>query len=875
MEWHQLDIKSTCEKLKTSPNGLSGAEAANRINQYGHNEIIEKKKRSPVAMFLSQFKDFMIIVLLGAAILAGIFGDVVDTVAIIVIVILNAIIGFVQEYRAEKAIDALKKMAASSAVVIRDGKPATISSRELVPGDVIRLEAGNIVPADVRLIETVKLKIEEASLTGESAAVEKNTEPISEENIPPGDKINLSFKGTNVVYGRGTAVIFATGMETELGKIAKMLQGEEVKTPLQKRLAAFGKNLAYIVLAICAIVFAVGLIRGEEPLPMLLTAISLAVAAIPEALPAVITIALALGAKKMLKQKALVRKLPAVETLGSVTFICSDKTGTLTVNKMTVEQVFFGDKLRKPEEIGRDGIDENEQWLFRAMTLNNDVMREGDHFVGDSTEIALVEVANANGLSKEDLENEMPRVEEIPFDADRKLMTTIHKSGDGYIAFTKGALDVLLESSDGLAAELRENYSKVSSEMARNGLRVLGFGMKKLDKLPRQIESSVIENDLTLLGAVGMMDPPREEVKKSINECKTAGIKPVMITGDHPLTAEAIATRLGIYRPEWNKMITGTELAQMPPDLFEKQVRDFTVYARVTPSQKLQIVKALQDNGEFVGMTGDGVNDAPSLKQANIGVAMGITGTDVSKESADMILLDDNFATIVAAIRSGRRIYDNIRKFIKYLLTSNSGEIWCIFLAPLFGLPVPLLPIHILWINLVTDGLPGLALAYEPEEKQIMQRPPRHPNESIFAGGLGVHVMWVGLLTGAATIITQALEIHQNNPNWQTMVFTVLCFSQMGHVFAIRHDMRSFFSESPLTNYRLVIAVLITFILQLCTIYIPALNPIFKTTPLSMNELLIAIALSSVVFIAVEIEKFVKRRRFKLSQKADKPEVAG
>ena len=870
MEWHQLDIKSTFEKLKTSPNGLSGAEAANRINEYGHNEIIEKKKRSPVAMFLSQFKDFMIIVLLGAAILAGIFGDVVDTVAIIVIVILNAIIGFVQEYRAEKAIDALKKMAASSAVVIRDGKPATISSRDLVPGDVIRLEAGNIVPADVRLIETVKLKIEEASLTGESAAVEKNTEPISEENIPAGDKINLSFKGTNVVYGRGTAIIFATGMETELGKIAKMLQGEEVKTPLQKRLAAFGKNLAYIVLAICAIVFAVGLIRGEEPLPMLLTAISLAVAAIPEALPAVITIALALGAKKMLKQKALVRKLPAVETLGSVTFICSDKTGTLTVNKMTVEQVFFGDKLRKPEEITKDGIDENQQWLFRAMTLNNDVMREGDHFVGDSTEIALVEVANANGLSKEDLENEMPRVEEIPFDADRKLMTTIHKSGDGYIAFTKGALDVLLESSDGLSPELRENYSKVSSEMARNGLRVLGFGMKKLGELPGQIESSVIENELTLLGAVGMMDPPREEVKKSINECKTAGIKPVMITGDHPLTAEAIATRLGIYRPSWNKMITGTELAQMPPDLFEKQVRDFTVYARVTPSQKLQIVKALQDNGEFVGMTGDGVNDAPSLKQANIGVAMGITGTDVSKESADMILLDDNFATIVAAIRSGRRIYDNIRKFIKYLLTSNSGEIWCIFLAPLFGLPVPLLPIHILWINLVTDGLPGLALAYEPEEKQIMQRPPRHPNESIFAGGLGVHVMWVGLLTGATTIITQVLEIHQNNPNWQTMVFTVLCFSQMGHVFAIRHDMRSFFSENPLTNYRLVLAVLMTFILQLCTIYIPALNPIFKTTPLSMNELLIAIALSSVVFIAVEIEKFVKRRRFKLSQQDDK-----
>ncbi|MGZ5135124.1 MAG: cation-translocating P-type ATPase, partial [Flavitalea sp.] len=721
MQWHQQDIQQTFETLQTTANGLTSGEVASRLERKGYNEIVEKKKKTPLMMFLLQFKDFMIIVLIGAAVLAGVFGDVVDTVAIILIVILNAIIGFIQEYRAEKAIDALKMMAASQAVVLRDGHLAIIPAREIVTGDIVKIEAGNTVPADLRLIETFKLKIDEASLTGESSAVEKDIQPIPEENIPLGDRKNMAYKGTNVVNGRATAAVVATGMETELGKIAQMLQGEEVKTPLQKRLAAFGKNLAYVVLAICAIVFAVGLIRGEKALPMLLTAISLAVAAIPEALPAVITIALALGAKKMLNQNALIRRLPAVETLGSITYICSDKTGTLTQNKMTVEEIYIDGKIMQHNLISQNGLNEKEKWLLQAMALNNDVIVNDDKPPsGDSTEIALVEMAKSFGIEKNELEKSLPRIEEIPFDADRKSMTTIHRVNGKHISFTKGALDMMLQNAAGLPEQEKKDLLNATEKMASNGLRVLGFAMKHFDRLPATITPEEIETDLTILGAAGLMDPPREEAMQAVKECKTAGIKPVIITGDHPLTAKAIATRLGIIEGAQDRMITGSELALIPETEFADQVKHISVYARVTPGQKLQIVKALQDNGEFVGMTGDGVNDAPSLKQANIGVAMGITGTDVSKEAADMILLDDNFATIVKSIKSGRRIYENIRKFIKYLMTSNSGEIWCIFLAPFFGLPVPLLPIHILWINLVTDGLPGLALAYEPAEKGIM-----------------------------------------------------------------------------------------------------------------------------------------------------------
>lgn len=860
MTWHQTDSQQVLAQLKSRAEGLSAAEVTRKREEIGYNVIEEKRKKSPLTLFLSQFKDFMIIILMLSAVLAGIFGDLIDSIAILLIVILNAIVGFVQEYRAEKAMEALKKMAATSAIVIRDGNATHIPAAELVPGDIVKLEAGNIVPADLRLIETSQLKITEAALTGESEAVEKQPAAIPGADIPLGDRTNMAFKSTHVVSGRSTAIVVATGMKTELGKIAGLLQGEDSKTPLQKRLAIFGKKLAWVVLAICAIVFIVGIIRGEEPLPILLTAISLAVAAIPEALPAVVTIALAIGAKRMVKQNALIRKLPAVETLGSVTYICSDKTGTLTKNKMTVEEVYVEGKILAPGEMAIDGLNDTEKWLLYAITLNNDVIVDNNRqTLGDPTEIALYDLAMLNGINKTDLEKEMPRIEEIPFDGDRKRMTTIHRLNGRYYSFTKGALDLLVTKSNNLTDEGKAEMKEASEKMARDGLRVLGFAMKELDELPATIQADNLESDLTILGAVGMMDPPREEAMAAVHECKAAGIKPVMITGDHPLTAQNIAKRLGIIESNKDRIVTGPQLAEMSKDEFRDIVGNIRVYARVSPVQKVEIVQALQEKGEFVAMTGDGVNDAPSLKRADIGVAMGITGTDVAKEAGHMILLDDNFATIVKSVNSGRRIYDNIRKFIKYVLTGNSGEIWCIFLAPFFGLPVPLLPIHILWINLVTDGLPGLALAYEPAERGIMKRPPRHPNESIFAKGLGFHALWVGLLMGAVTIITQAFEIQSGNENWQTIVFTVLCFSQMGHVFAIRSESTSFFSQSPFSNARLFFSVLITFVLQLAIIYIPALNPIFKTAPLSLNDLLIATALSSVVFLAVEIEKLVKR----------------
>ncbi len=867
MAWHIKDIEHSYQKLQTSSQGLSKEEIVKRREEFGPNEIEEKKKKSPVSIFLSQFKDFMIIILLLSAILAGIFGDLVDAVAIILIVVINAIVGFIQEYRAEKAMDALKKMAASHAIAIRDGMPVNLKAEELVPGDIVKLEAGNIVPADLRLIETNQLKITEASLTGESDAVEKSAATIEGTDIPLGDRKNMAYKSTHVAFGRGLAVVVETGMRTELGKIANMLQGEDVKTPLQKRLAIFGRKLAWVVLAICALVFIIGVIRGEEPLPILLTAISLAVAAIPEALPAVITIALAIGAKRMVRQNALIRKLPAVETLGSVTYICSDKTGTLTKNKMTVEGVYVEGKIVKPEALQQDGINANERWLLHAITLSNDVVPGGDKGpLGDPTEIALYELAEKNGINKQELERSMPRVDEIPFDGDRKMMTTIHEINGEYYSFTKGALDILVSKAKNLDGESQQQLKEASDKMATDGLRVLGFGMRQWKQRPAVTDSETIENDLVILGAVGMMDPPREEAMQAVQECKTAGIKPVMITGDHPLTAKTIARRIGILETDQEKVVTGPELAAMEAADFQDHVEHIRVYARVSPVQKLQIVQALQDKGQFVAMTGDGVNDAPSLKKADIGIAMGITGTDVSKEAGHMILLDDNFATIVKAVKSGRRIYDNIRKFIKYVLTGNSGEIWTIFLAPFFGLPVPLLPIHILWINLVTDGLPGLALAYEPSEKGIMRRPPRHPNESIFAQGLGIHALWVGLLMGAVTLVTQALEIESGNNDWQTIVFTVLCFSQMGHVFAIRSETSSFFGQPLMSNPRLILSVVVTFILQLAIIYVPALNPIFKTAPLSLPDMIIAMALSSVVFIAVEIEKWFKRKNAKQFQ---------
>ncbi|SMO65954.1 cation-translocating P-type ATPase [Solitalea koreensis] len=860
MNWYQLTLDELFKKLRSNQFGLTTKEAALRMQHYGLNEIHEQKKCPPHIMFLNQFRDFMIIVLILSATIAGFFGDIIDTFIILLIVLINAIIGFVQEYKAEKAMEALNRMAAIHAVVIRNRIPTTLIATDIVPGDVVLLEAGNVVPADLRIVENHQLKVDEASLTGESIAVEKDSAPIGEESIALGDRKNIAFKGTNVVNGRGKGIVVATGMNTELGKIASLMTGDEVKTPLQKRLAVFGKNLAMIVLAICTIVFTVGLIRGEKPLLMLLTSISLAVAAIPEALPAVVTIALAIGAKKMVRQNALVRKLPAVETLGSVTYICSDKTGTLTQNKMIVEEVYIdGTNFYKKDAL-KETLNEKEKLIFMAMALSNDVSDYvGSRPIGDSTEIALLEMARAQGFNKNELEQLFPRVAEIPFDPERKCMTTIHKFNGEYISFTKGALDVLLQKTIGLTNEEKEKLLQTSQRMAADGLRVLAFFIKKTDKLPFPILHEKIESELTILGTAGLFDPPRQEVKQAIDECKTAGIKPVMITGDHPLTAYSIAKRLGIIESEDDKVFTGVELTAKSLQEFEEKVDHIKVYARVSPEQKLKIVKVLQNRGQFVAMTGDGVNDAPSLKKADIGIAMGINGTDVSKEAAHLILLDDNFATIVKAVKSGRRIFDNIRKFIKYTMTSNSGEIWTIFLAPLLGLPLPLLPVHILWINLVTDGLPGLALAAEPAEKGIMKRPPRPPNENIFAKGLGTHILWVGILMGSITIISQALEIRLNNPNWQTMVFTVLCLSQIGHVLAIRSETQSFFSQGPLSNKPLLGAAILTFILQLCTIYIPFLNTVFKTAPLSLHDLFITIGLSSVVFVAVEFEKIFKR----------------
>ena len=863
--WHGMPVEEVVQNLKTDPQiGLAVTEAAAQLQRHGRNELREKPRRGVLRMLLDQFADFMILVLIGAAVISGVIGDVKDTVAIIVIVVLNAVIGFVQEFRAERAMAALKAMAAVSARVLRGGEPLTLPAAEIVPGDVVLLEAGNVVPADLRLIEAAQLKVDEATLTGESVTVEKHTRALAEAGLSLGDRKNLAYKGTVVTYGRGRGVAVATGMDTELGKIAASLQQDgELKTPLQKRLAQFGRRLALAALAICVMVFVIGVMRGESVMLMLLTAISLAVAAIPEALPAVVTISLALGARKMVKQHALIRRLPAVETLGSVTFICTDKTGTLTQNKMLVEEIFADGQLLRDWSALREGL-----WplLFKAMALSNDASR-GKHgkTSGDPTEVALFLAALQAGFDKAALETESPRLLELPFDSERKRMTTFHRQPQGVMAFTKGApesvlprcVSVLTAAGEAplAAADMLENAER----MAADGLRVLAVAYRAWPALPAANDADALESGMVLLGLVGLMDPPRHEAKEAVSLCKSAGITPVMITGDHPATARAIALRLGIVS-DGGRVLTGAELDRLGQAEFEAEVREIRVYARVDPQQKIKIVQALQDQGEFVAMTGDGVNDAPALKRADIGVAMGKGGTDVAREAAALVLLDDNFATIVHAVREGRRIFDNIRKFIKYTMTSNAGEVWTIFLAPLVGLPIPLLPIHILWINLVTDGLPGLALTAEPGEKGIMRRPPRPPRESIFSHGMWQHMVWVGLLMGGVSLATQAWAYHTGSAHWQTMVFTVLCLSQMGHVLAIRSEKESLFSVGIFSNRWLLGAVALTFALQMATVYVPLLQPIFKTEALSAGELALCIALSSVVFVAVEVEKWLVRR---------------
>ena len=849
-QYYKIDVNDAFNALITSTNGLSQLEATNRLTKYGLNELVTKKNKPAWVYFFDQFKNFMILILMVAAILSGIMGDMVDTVVILIIVLLNALLGFSQEYKAEKSMLALKKMSVTTARVNRDGNPAIIPSEELVPGDIVFLEAGNIVPADLRLIEVHALSVDESSLTGESNAIHKKIEKITDKDISLGDQLNMAFKGTLVTAGRATGLVVATAMSTELGKIAGLLQEEKASTPLQRRMDQFGKNLSYIILLICLILFISGLVRGEDPFTLLLLSISLAVAAIPEALPALITIALAKGAARLAKRKALIRKLPAVETLGSVSFICSDKTGTLTQNKMEVVE-YFENTVLSPSFSSTP--------LLLSVLLNQDIQfnQSGDA-LGESTELALVNycisklgIAEFHKLYKQYL-----RIAEIPFDSDRKCMTTIHPFGDQFLVITKGASETIQNCL--LDETAKHQMLSMSDKWASKGIRVIAYGFKLLDLLPEQITRESIEHDLVWLGQIGLMDPPRVNVKKVIEECKEAGIKPVMITGDHPATARAIAMQVGIME-ETDVLISGIELEHLKDVDLQKTVADIAVYARVSPNQKLRIVKALQCNGFFVAMTGDGVNDAPSLKAANIGVAMGITGTDVSKEAADLILLDDRFGTIVNAIKEGRRIVDNIRKFIKYIMTCNGAEIWTIFLAPILGMPIPLLPIHILWINLVTDGLPALALANEKAEIDIMKRPPRKSDESFFADGVGFHIAWVGLLMAGVTLATQAYALHNELSHWQTMVFTVLSFAQLGHVLAVRSDKTFLFQQGIFSNPLLLLSVLFTFCLQLGVIYIPFLNTIFKTQPLSLQELGFCTLMAMVVFHAVELEKLIKR----------------
>ncbi|WP_342132954.1 cation-translocating P-type ATPase [Hydrogenophaga sp. OTU3427] len=870
--WHQHEAGAAAQAHGVDPaSGLASAEAQARAAQHGPNELAAQAQRGPLALLLEQFKDFMVLVLLAAAVISGLIGDLTDTLVILVIVLLNAVIGFVQSWRADRALAALRQLAAAQATVLRDGQVHTLPATQLVPGDIVLLEAGNQVPADLRLLDIAQLQVDESALTGESVSVAKHSAPLAEgDGQALGDRLNMAFKGTTATHGRARGLVVATGMVTELGRVAQLLDQDERSTPLQRRLAAFGQRLALAVLAICAVIFGVGVLRGESPLLMALTAISLAVAAIPEALPAVVTVLLALGARRMVSVHALVRRLPSVETLGSVTTICSDKTGTLTQNRMSAERLLALDATWLP---GDALPGEEHREALRAALLCNDARpgADGSGWLGDPTETALVLAAHAAGLDKAALDRQQPRVQEQPFDSVRKRMTTFHPAaagqGTGFVAYTKGAPESVLPRCgtqwrpDGPQPLDRARWLGQAQAMAEQGLRVLALARREHPRLPDTNSLDAVESELALLGLIALIDPPRPEARAAVADCITAGITPVMITGDHPATARAIAQRLGIVGPDNGEVLTGADLATLDDLTLRERVGRVRIYARVDPAQKIRIVEALQARGGFVAMTGDGVNDAPALKRADIGVAMGKGGTDVAREAASLVLLDDNFATIVAAVREGRRIYDNIRKFVRYAMTGNSGEVWTIFLAPLLMLPIPLLPIHILWVNLVTDGLPGLALAAEPAERGVMQRPPRAPDESLFAHGMWQHILGVGLLIGALCLAVQAWALHTGHAHWQTMVFTVLTLSQMAHVLAIRSETESLWRQGLLSNRPLLGAVLLTFALQMSTLYVPWLNPIFKTEPLDLPELLICLGAAAVVGVVVEIEKAWRRQR--------------
>ena len=907
-EWYNKSVKEIEEELKTDKDiGLHREEVENRQQNEGFNELKETKRKSTIVKFLEQFKDFMIIVLIIAAIVSGVINQInnegmADTIIILVVIIANAIIGVVQENRAEKSLEALKKLSSHSAKVIRDGKQFVIPSRELVKGDVVILDTGDFIPADLRIIESVNLKTQESTLTGESVPVEKISNQIESNGLGIADRKNIAFSSSLVTYGRGKGIVVATGMNTEVGKIATMINNtEKEKTLLQEKLDGLGKILGIGALIICALIFVIGLAYGKEPLEMFMTAVSLAVAAIPEGLAAVSTIVLAIGVQKMVKKNAIVKKLPAVETLGCTSVICTDKTGTLTQNRMTVKKICWDNQIKNIEDIRIDelnnpNLEDLRKLIYTSMLCNDTKIGVDNKLIGDPTETALIDMGFGLDFDSSKFD-ENPRVNEIPFDSERKLMTTVNKVGEKYVVYTKGGIDELLKKCNRyiVNGEIKEDSQEFekqvgvyNDEMAKDALRVLAMAYKEIDHNPTKEEMKKIENNLIFIGLVGMIDPPRVEVKDAIKKCKSAGIKTVMITGDHKTTAVAIAKELGILKDD-KEAITGTDLEEMTDEHLRKNVKKYSVYARVSPEHKVRIVKAWQSYGEIVAMTGDGVNDAPALKTANIGCAMGITGTDVSKEAADVILTDDNFATIVTSVEEGRRIYDNILKAIQFLLSSNISEIIVLFLATLitpwisnkFGISVGNIEIftvvQLLWINLVTDSLPALALATDPADKDVMKRKP-NKSKAIFTKGMVFRIVYQGLVIGIITLVAFIFGLSSNSETienlqgmypdlsaeqikveiGQTMAFIVISFAELMHIFNIRNNKKSIFKTGIGGNKMLFIALAIASALMFVVLFIPGLQNLFGIIAMPKEKIFECVGLIIIPVIIVEIMKAFK-----------------
>lgn len=882
LDFYRLGAEDVCKEFDSDAiNGLSAKEAQKRLERDGYNEFAKKKHTSILVKFLCQFKSFMIIVLIAAAAVSGVVGVLngegfTDAIIILVIIVINAIIGVFQEAKAEKSLDALEKMSAPHCKVVRDGEVQVIPTRELVVGDIVVIETGDSVPADLRLTEAVNLKIQEAALTGESLPVEKSVEAIDGE-AGIGDRINMAFGSCSVTYGHGRGVVVAVGTASEVGKIASMIQSvPDLKTPMQARLDQLGKFLAIAALAICAIIFVVGVLYGNALLDMFMTAVSLAAAAIPEGLPAVSTIVLAMGVQRLAKRNAIVRNLPSVETLGSTTVICSDKTGTLTQNRMTVTHIYTGGAVADMREEGAE-LDELQKKLVKVAVLANDAKMSVEdgvvHTIGDPTETALVDIGIRFGMEKVSLEEAQPRVAEIPFDSERKLMTTIHSQEDGnLLVAVKGGMDELLECCDRimtaegvreLGTAERKALAEANLDMAGQALRVLAMGCKSIEEVPSEVSPATVENGLIYIGMVGMIDPPREEVKAAVTECRAAGIRPVMITGDHLITASAIARALGIMQ-EGDTALTGAQVTELSDDELYAIAGKTAVFARVAPEHKVRIVKAYQHLGNVVAMTGDGVNDAPALKLADIGVAMGITGTDVSKEAADVVLADDNFATIVSAVSEGRRIYDNLMKSIMFMLSTNLGEILVLFIAVLCNMITPLLPIHILWINLVTDSFPALALSFDPAAKDIMNRNPIDPKQGIMTKGFSFRILLQGMLIGGLTLAAYQIGLHSaSDPSEavavaRTMTFATLAFSQMTLIFSIRTGIHNAFG-GMFSNRFLWGSITLVIAMMLLVLLIPALQTIFKVTSLDCTQWLWVLGLSFGAFAVSEIIKLIIR----------------